>query len=91
MPKHVADGGIAAGIILITVDVLMPQMKPNLLAGALLLIGCLFIGGAIEVWRSQTVPFAVKGPSSSGNKMGTVRDNDGIVTQGQKGDNSISK
>ena len=94
MRKHIADGGIVAGALLIIADLMVPEMKPNVLAAGLLLIGLLFVGGALDVWLNQKPGAPVRAGSASiepKNNMGGVSENEGIVTQGQRGDNSISK
>jgi peptidoglycan/LPS O-acetylase OafA/YrhL len=91
MTNHTAEGGILAGVLLILADFLVPDMKPNIFAAGLLVIGLLCVGAAFDVWLNQkklgqsaAEPAAPIAP----NTMGGVVGNTGIITQGQKGDNS---
>lgn len=64
MPKHTADAGIVAGLLLILADVLEPTMRPNIIAAGLFLTGVLFIGGSLDVWLSQSGAVAQTPPTS---------------------------
>jgi hypothetical protein len=90
MPKPVAWSGVLAGAIIFLQDALMPQINVTLSAIGLFLIGLLCIGGAIHLSlvpkATSAVPVAT---TPATNRMGDVRDNKGIVTQGQEGDNAI--
>jgi hypothetical protein len=94
MPKSIAWAGFAAGILVILSNFLGPEMRPSLAAIALFLVGALCIGGAVHMSlkpKSASADTGDQTPASGGNTMGSVSGNKGIVTQGQSGDNNISK
>lgn len=91
MGKHTAEAGIAAGILLIIADIMVPDMKPALPAATLFLIGCLCIGGSIDLWINQTkTGDRIPSPITS-NNLSKVTNNRGIITQSQNGDNTLSQ
>jgi xanthosine utilization system XapX-like protein len=91
MGKHTAEAGIAAGILLIIADIMVPDMRPALPAAAMFLIGCLCIGASIDLWINQNkTGDKIPSPINS-NNLSNVNNNRGIVTQSQNGDNTLSK
>jgi hypothetical protein len=92
MPKPIAWAGVVAGIVIVLVDLFMPDFKLTIPAIALFLIGMVCIGGAVHLAMKpkQNADAGIDQPSPSGNQMGTVKNNRGIVTQDQKGDNAIN-
>lgn len=93
MPKIVAWAGVLAGIVVMLAEMLDPVMKPPLGSVVLFVIAALCLGGAAHLYihRSGAIQPANPGTAQGGNQMGNVSGNTGIVTQDQKGDNSISK
>src|ERR1700704_3895388 len=65
MPKHTAEAGIVAGLLLIMADVMVPEMKPSILAAGFFLIGVCFIGGAIDVWLRPLAASAQSSPTAT--------------------------
>ncbi|MGC2224524.1 MAG: hypothetical protein WA624_20320 [Methylocella sp.] len=53
MPKHVADGGILAGLILVLANIMEPDMKPGIYASTVFLLSLLGVGYAVHLWRNQ--------------------------------------
>jgi hypothetical protein len=86
MGNHTAEAGVVAGILLLIADLTVPEMKPQIIASGLFLVGVLFIGASFDVWLKQRP--TVADASRTGNIMGNVQNNQGIVTQGQTGDNA---
>jgi hypothetical protein len=88
MPKSVAWVGVVAGAWIVLADLL--GMKLGIAAIVLYVVGAVCIGGALHLTfgggnRSETAS------ASSGNTIGEVRGNRGIITQGQTGDNKVGK
>jgi hypothetical protein len=91
MPKPIGWSGVLAGVIIIVVVWTMPQMNITLPVIALFLLGSICLGGAVHLALKPKNPASSATSDSSGNKMGDVRGNKGIITQGQQGDNSIGR
>jgi hypothetical protein len=93
--KRVSEAGLAAGFLLLIADLVVPDMKPNLLPSLVFVAGLLLVGWSIEMWQHQRKSSPVGVPPTSDTeppeRMGSAPDNRGIITQGQTGDNSISK
>jgi hypothetical protein len=53
VPKHFCEGGLFAGFAILMSGFLESAMRPNLFTGGLFLIGCLFIGGSVDMWLNQ--------------------------------------
>jgi hypothetical protein len=89
MPKHTAEAGIVAGLLLILADVMVPEMKPSILAAGLFLIGTLFIGGAFDVWLRPSAASAQSPPTSTGKPQvgapGMTQSAQNITSYGQQG------
>lgn len=91
MPRQIAWSGVIAGIVILLVGWLMPQMNITLPVIALFLLGTIFIGGAVHLAMKPKTPDEASVGGTSGNTMGNVNGNDGIITQGQHGDNSLDR
>jgi hypothetical protein len=92
MSKPIAWSGVAAGIAILIAAWAMPQMNITLPVIALFLFGAICIGGAVHLAmkpKPTDQPGAVAG--TSGNTMGNIDGNTGIITQGQHGDNTIDR
>jgi len=90
MGNHTAEAGIAAGLFLLIADLMTPEMKPNIFASGLFLIGLLCIGGSLDVWYRQKHNVAgMRESPQDTNTVGNIPNNHGIITQGQTGDNDV--
>ena len=94
MGKHSAEGGLAAAVLLIMIDLFMPNMRPEILPAVLFVMGLVCVGGAVDLWFRQkpigaveTIK-AVPNVSTPGAK---IKNNSGIITEGQRGNNTIFK
>jgi hypothetical protein len=88
VPRAVAWAGVVAGVWLLAVDLF--GVKIGIGVAALYVLGALAIGWALHLtfWSGSK---EVVAPRSSGNTMGDIRGNKGIITQGQTGDNKMGK
>src|SRR5262249_52113745 len=88
VPRAVAWSGVAAGVWLLFLDFF--GVKIGIGVAALYLGGALAIGLALHLtfWAGSK---EVAAPSSSGNTMGDIKGNKGIITQGQTGGNKMGK
>jgi hypothetical protein len=97
MPRIVAWAGVLAGIVVMLAEMLNPAMKPPLSSVALFVIGVLCLGGATHLYvhrndaKQAEKPGAAQDAGNNGNQMGDVDNNKGVITQGQRGNNTISK
>jgi hypothetical protein len=92
MPKPVAWSGVVAGLLILLAAMFMLELNITLPAIGLFLVGKLCSGGAIYLSMGPKEGGGTSAASGvpATNKMGTVKNNRGIVTQGQKGDNAIN-
>jgi hypothetical protein len=94
MPKSVAWAGVVAGLLIVLADLMVLEMKLSGGAIALFLIGALCIGGAVHLSlraKADSTDKKDPAPASTNNKIGDINGNKGIITQGQTGDNKMSK
>src|SRR5450759_387091 len=94
MPKSVAWAGVIAGCTVMLADFLEPAMRPPLSSTLLFLVAALCLGGAIHLYIHRNDAKKPRTPTTSqdsGNRMGNIGGNKGIVTKGKKGDNTIYK
>jgi hypothetical protein len=88
MPKAVAWTGVAIGVLIVVLDSF--GMKLGMGVIILYVIGALCIGWALHLtfWTGSK-PVATLAPS--GNTIGDINGNQGIITQEQTGDNRMAK
>jgi hypothetical protein len=93
-----AWAGILAGLSVALMGLVEDAMRPPLGSVVLFMAAALCLGGAIHLYlhRTNNVKSSdslgpVQADRASRNQMGNVHGNKGVVTQGQTGDNAISK
>jgi hypothetical protein len=91
VPHKFADGGLIAGIALVFFGVVMPNVTLTTPAILLFVAGCLCFGGAAHLALRDGTRSVVAAREKPANTMGSVTNNSGIITQGQRGDNEINK
>lgn len=94
MPRPVAWGGVIGGLLVLLVAIAPIHMNLSPPVIALFLVGAICIGGAVHLALKPKAPTqspAPAAPAAAGNTMGNINGNNGIITQGQKGDNSIDR
>jgi hypothetical protein len=91
MPKAIAWSGVIAGAIIVSVAWTMPQMNITLPVIALFVFGAICVGGAVHLALKPKNLDSGAVSSGSGNTIGDVHGNTGIITQGQRGDNTIER
>ena len=89
IPRAISVAGFVGGLVILAAGFL--GLKPPHLAAVLFLIGLLFIGGAIHVLLGRQDGSGGNGKKPGANQVGDIPNNQGIVTQGQTGDNRLSK
>jgi hypothetical protein len=93
VPPKIADGGLIAGICLLLVGIMMPEIHFSPLVILFFVVGCLSFGAAAHFATKGSGATATVSNASSetNNMMGPVTNNSGINTQGQRGDNAIGQ
>jgi hypothetical protein len=93
MPKPVAWSGIIGGAMVFIACLIWPDMKISAPAILLFLAGSLCYGGAWHfAFSSAPKPEPTKTENiAPTHSIGDVKDNQGIITQGQHGDNAIHR
>lgn len=93
MPRRVAWSGVIAGLVILAAALAPIHMNLSLPAIALFLIGAICIGGAAHLAFKPKAPVQTSVPASppTGNAIGNINGNTGIITQGQQGDNSTRR
>jgi hypothetical protein len=76
MSNHLSEAGIAAGILLIIAELMVPEMKIHILAGGMFLAGMLLVGGSFDIWLKQSTANAqgVAMPSAGQTASSSTRD-----------------
>lgn len=92
VPRYIADAGILAGALMVLAGMTLPQLNLTLPVLGLFLAGCLCLGAAAHLAiKEKPRPTVASPPSAATNTMGNVKNEGGIVTQDQQGDNAIRK
>lgn len=89
IPRPIAWSGVAAGVVVLILDTGF-EMKLTFSVVSLYLLGFLIIGLATYLAINKDHDSS-ETSSPAKNQMGEVKNAGGIITQDQKGDNSISK
>ena len=91
LPKHLCQGGLFAGFVILVLSVFLEtSMRPNLVAAGLFLFGRLCIGGSIDMWTKQAKAQNAEAPSVSASPNSatpgvTITGGDNVFSVGQIG------
>ena len=89
VPPKIADGGLFAGIVLLILGTTMPNIHLTPPAIIFFIVGCLCFGAAAHFATREAAKPVAENPEKPMNTMGSVTNNSGITTQGQRGDNAM--